>query len=989
MRVSKKQPEVKPAKSATAAKTAKTAKTERASVKEVAKPYEAKAPKKSASAKGDGFETTTPRRAGILGDPTPLPSAQTPALGEPAPADASRVWLPSVFVSAAPSGAPLVNLSANGGDGPVHFSATQQVDPDTHELVVVLDAYRKPGEARTNLPQTLDVGIPLPDATHAWKVTVKDPSGRELGKAAFTPPPLPNVTTLSEAAPEGAAKVDPGTVTVEPTPYRAGQLTIKGVNAHGPVKYHAETTVDEASHKLVVKLDAWRAPGTEATDRTEVFVLDVPFAAPKDGQQWTVEVQDTTAESKVLGTASWKQPLELPKLTEASTDPVPADAQKQTIYWPTVTPGEAADPTLQLKGDLNNGPWTLFAQAVPDPATRTITVNVDAWRPAGEESKNVSHGYEVKVPLGVTDDGKSWKVVVMQGDRRIGQEDKFWPPGEPFEAPPEVNPAKDLADGTASIPSREDGTGNLVIWAKEDRTASKDATVKVGLPGGVLCTKDGLYTSRLHVTGKTALESVENQQPFAAEGAKVTSDGFDQVNTLWALNDALARLRSVGVDLDKLQESKLGHGGLTRVLVNGTEEDNAWYSGTENTLTFGTGNDNFHYASDRDVVVHEFSHYTLDHMNPNMWKGEGASIHEGFSDAIAGLINQDPEMVEDVAFFQEGPYDGGWTAKVKQQGCLRNLVNDRKLDRDNTWEECHDRGEVYGGYLWSLRGKLSEIVGDEGKANDLVYGVIAKHGFFYTSGATVKSEDFVGALVQSAREHLNGKLEPEKAKAFEAALVAEAQGRNLVLADWKAPEAVSPLATQVNEQLSTPVATPTEPTPTEPTPPASVLPTALKAVLGYVGRKDVEIVPVVDQRVDRLDKHVFRVCVRDAEGTLLPVEDGHIAVLMDGERVTQVGGGGTRLPKKLDLRPLPAMKDPLGEARKPLESMLQGNAINNAHYREMVLGRVEEALDPKTTRASEVVYEGKRVLKLSTKFGDFLFDPRTDKVLPNRLAFVQ
>ena len=319
---------------------------------------------------------------------------------------------------------------------------------------------------------------------------------------------------------------------------------------------------------------------------------------------------------------------------------------------------------------------------------------------------------------------------------------------------------------------------------------------------------------------------------------------------------------------------------------------------------------------------------------------------------------------------------------MKAQGFMRTVENDKKLDRANTWEECHDRGEVYGGFLWSLRGALAGVVGDEAKANELLFGITARHGFFYTSGANLKSEDLVQAMVQSARDYLPGKVEPEVAQKFEAALIAEAQRRNLVLPEWKAPEAVPPLAEKVAEEIEVEqAASPSTPLP-------ETLPTALKAALGYADRPNVELVPVVEQKLGGLDKEIFRVCVRDSEGTLLPVEDGHVAVILDGKKVLQVGGGGTRLPAKLDLRPLPAMRDPIEAAREPLTRLLRGNTVTNAHFRDMVLGRLDEALDPATVKSSEVVYGGKRVLKLSTRFGEFLFDPRAGTVTPNRLAFV-
>lgn len=280
------------------------------------------------------------------------------------------------------------------------------------------------------------------------------------------------------------------------------------------------------------------------------------------------------------------------------------------------------------------------------------------------------------------------------------------------------------------------------VWTHENRISSDSNTQNACLPW----LPDGaieLIGHLMKVDGKTSLNGVFKHEPFQPD-SRVTTDAFDQVQLYYTLNNAAIRLMKMGFNLRKTIANRRGEDYKVTAHANATESLNAWYSPQDGELTFGTNNGKWHLASDGDVSVHEFGHLILDHYNPGLtsrYSGEGGAIHEGFADALAALHYDDPEMSEDFV-----PHKGG--TESKRDG-LRIVDNDLTLS--DVSDEVHDRGQVYGGFWWSIKKTLTDPEGPfkltSREACNVTLMLLTNHASNYKTSRPAPA-DFVKAVIQ-------------------------------------------------------------------------------------------------------------------------------------------------------------------------------------------------------------------------------------------------
>ncbi len=252
----------------------------------------------------------------------------------------------------------------------------------------------------------------------------------------------------------------------------------------------------------------------------------------------------------------------------------------------------------------------------------------------------------------------------------------------------------------------------------------------------------------VHITGATpTLGGVFAHEPFTPNYPQdhVTQDPFDQVQAFFALTKVFHLLEKIGFDvqsiLGSLHEGKFH---AVQAAVNAFAELNAYFSLDEDRIAFGTANEKWHLGSDWDVVVHEFGHMLLHHINPMLggWGNhEGGAIHEAFGDALAALVFDDAEMSEDFVR-QLG------RTPSKNDG-LRIVKNNLKLS--DAGEEVHDRGRVYAGFFWSLYEILQkkfELQTEEAQIAALK--ILVNHAFHYKSSSP-KPNDFVDAVIEGVK----------------------------------------------------------------------------------------------------------------------------------------------------------------------------------------------------------------------------------------------
>lgn len=233
-------------------------------------------------------------------------------------------------------------------------------------------------------------------------------------------------------------------------------------------------------------------------------------------------------------------------------------------------------------------------------------------------------------------------------------------------------------------------------------------------------------------------------EPSPAGTSIVTNDGFDQVQLYTSLTGMQTYLVGKGFDVAAMIGTR--HDGQHHAIAahaNAVEDLNAWYSPQSDDLTFGTSKDKWHLASDNDVSIHEGGHLLLDHINKGLsgwYSGEGGAIHEGFGDALAGLVANDPECSEDFLPAMGEPGDKG-------KG-LRTV--DNALALKDVGNEVHDRGQVYGAFFWGLKKRLEASYHKSGReAADIALKVLVNHAAFYRTRRP-KPADFVKAVLAGA-----------------------------------------------------------------------------------------------------------------------------------------------------------------------------------------------------------------------------------------------
>jgi Zn-dependent metalloprotease/subtilisin-like proprotein convertase family protein len=132
------------------------------------------------------------------------------------------------------------------------------------------------------------------------------------------------------------------------------------------------------------------------------------------------------------------------------------------------------------------------------------------------------------------------------------------------------------------------------------------------------------------------------------------------------------------------------------VNVNGTTEDNSWYTPSQRRITYGSGG--VDDAEDGDVIIHEYGHATQFDQVPNWGQThEGGSMGEGFGDYLT------------VSFFHPVYNDWDearvfdWDANTRD-----NFWPGRRVDRNKHYPEdmtgqVHADGEIWSRCLWDIQ----------------------------------------------------------------------------------------------------------------------------------------------------------------------------------------------------------------------------------------------------------------------------------------------
>ncbi|TFF37264.1 M36 family metallopeptidase [Mucilaginibacter psychrotolerans] len=144
------------------------------------------------------------------------------------------------------------------------------------------------------------------------------------------------------------------------------------------------------------------------------------------------------------------------------------------------------------------------------------------------------------------------------------------------------------------------------------------------------------------------------------------------------------------------------------VNIDGTTDDNSFYSPSSKSLTFGTGG--VDDAEDAEVILHEYGHAIQDNQVPGFGASkEAKAMGEGFGDYMSASFFSDKKsagLKPTIANWDAVAYSGD------EPPCLRRMDSNKKYPRDIVGEE-HSDGEIWSACLWEIRAAIGRAAADK------------------------------------------------------------------------------------------------------------------------------------------------------------------------------------------------------------------------------------------------------------------------------------
>jgi hypothetical protein len=182
--------------------------------------------------------------------------------------------------------------------------------------------------------------------------------------------------------------------------------------------------------------------------------------------------------------------------------------------------------------------------------------------------------------------------------------------------------------------------------------------------------------------------------------------GFEEVMVYYHVDAALRYLEALGYRGGRAIFRK-----PLRANVNGTRDDNSWYSPFDRSLTFGTGY--IDDAEDAETILHELGHAIQDAICPDFGQSaQAAAMGEGFGDYFAGSFfeSRKPARYRNTVMSWDGLLLG--LGSRSDPPSLRRLDGTLSFDDFDEEGDEHTNGTIWSAPLWEMRAALGREVAD-------------------------------------------------------------------------------------------------------------------------------------------------------------------------------------------------------------------------------------------------------------------------------------